>query len=141
MLTTTCLASPGVAGAQQVDRWEAYAGSCERGGRAFRLVEIARFGDAAGDGIIESDVVGVSWGEDVGYLVRDGASGISTRIKVFAGDGTFQGAIGRRGDGPGEFRAVGEVLVVEDRIVALDAGRRTWIAFDQRPRWSSTTRT
>lgn len=126
-----CLANPGAAGAQQVDRWEAYAEPCERDGRALRLVEIARFGDAEGDGIIESDVVGVSWGEDVGYLVRDGSSGISTRIKVFAREGTFQRAIGRRGDGPGEFRALGEVLVVEDRIVALDAGRRrAWVVFD-----------
>ena len=129
-LAAACLASPGAVGAQQVERWEAYAEPCERDRRALRLVEIARFGDAEGDGIIESDIVGVSWGEDVGYLVRDGASGISTRIKVFARDGTFQRVIGRRGDGPGEFRALGEVHVVEDRIVALDAGRRTWVVFD-----------
>ena len=111
-LAAACLASAGAVGAQQVERWETYAEPCERDGRAadgreLRLVEIARIGDAEGDGIIESDVVGVSWGNDVGYLVRDGASGISTRIKVFARDGTFQRAIGQRGDGPGEFRALG----------------------------------
>jgi hypothetical protein len=41
-------------------------------------------------------------------------------VRFYAPDGTLQATMGRRGDGPGEFRMLGEVWSVGDTVEALD---------------------
>lgn len=83
----------------------------------FEMTELVRLGDADGPGIIESDMMQAAWDEELGYLLYPmGGSG----IKIFDHDGTFMREIGREGDGPGEFRSIGGLDVIDGRIVVLD---------------------
>ena len=90
-----------------------------------RLTEVVRLGDAEGPGMITLASPMVSWSEDFGYLVA-----ALTTIQRFDSDGRFVRAMGRAGEGPGEFRAVVDAHAVEGRIVGLDALKRAWVIFD-----------
>lgn len=100
--------------AQQVLDWGDFelCNDCE-----LEVTELVRLGDAEGPGIIEGSGRLVTWDRELGYLLYpvNGAY-----IKVFGHDGTFQRKIGREGDGPGEFRGILDVDVVDGRIVVLD---------------------
>ena len=53
------------------------------------------------------------------------------RIFVVRSDGVLIRKIGRRGEGPGEFRSAEEMVVMDDgRIAVLDAGHRAYHVFD-----------
>lgn len=112
--------------AQEVLHWQDFRPCGGDAEAELVLHEVVRLGDAEGDGIIERDMLGVLWGKDAGYLVVDNAA----RFKVFGDDGEFVRAVGRAGDGPGEFDAVTTVHVVGEHLVALDAGRRAWLFFE-----------
>ena len=107
------LAAPALR-AQEVLNWDDFelCNDCE-----IEITELVRLGDADGPGIIEGGGRLVAWDREHGYLVYpvNGAY-----IKVFGHDGTFQRKIGREGDGPGEFRGIIDVDVVDGRIVVLD---------------------
>lgn len=63
----------------------------------------------------------VVWNEDLGYLYFPLGG---TRIKIFGHEGTFIREIGGEGDGPGEFRSIVDVEVVDGRIAVLDGAKR-----------------
>lgn len=92
------------------------------------LTEVVRLGDLEGPGVVESESVDVSWSEAVGYVVYavDGAS-----VKLFDHHGGFKRIVGGPGEGPGEFKFIADAHVVDNRIVVLDAGKRSWVIFDQ----------
>ena len=53
------------------------------------------------------------------------------RIFVVGPDGALIRRIGRNGDGPGEFRSAGDMVVMEDgRVVVGDSGHRAYHIFD-----------
>ena len=45
-----------------------------------------------------------------------------TRVIVFNGDGSFRTTIGRSGEGPGEFKSVSQLFIVEDTLHVFDFG-------------------
>lgn len=92
------------------------------------LTEVVRLGDPDGPGVVESESVDVAWHETVGYVVYavDGAS-----VKLFDDRGGFKRTVGGPGEGPGEFKFIADVHVLGGRIVVLDAGKRSWVIFDQ----------
>ena len=111
---TLALASPSTLSAQEVIDWADFelCNDCE-----FEMTELVRLGDADGPGIIESDIMQAAWDEELGYLLYPlGGTG----IKIFDHDGTFMREIGGEGDGPGEFRSINDVDVIDGRIVVLD---------------------
>ena len=110
------LAAPALR-AQEVLNWGDFE-LCDDCG--IEITELVRLGDADGPGIIEGTGRSVVRDRELGYLVY--AVG-GTYIKVFGHDGTFQRKIGREGDGPGEFRGIIDVDVVDGRIVVLDPMR------------------
>ncbi|MDE2794503.1 MAG: 6-bladed beta-propeller [Gemmatimonadota bacterium] len=100
--------------AQEVLNWHDFelCDDCE-----LEVSELVRLGDADGPGIIESDMMLAAWGEELGYLLSPlGGTG----IKIFDHDGTFIREIGGEGDGPGEFRSIYDLDVIDGRIVVLD---------------------
>ena len=105
--------------AQEVLNWGDFelCDDCE-----LEVTELVRLGDEDGPGIIEDRIPAVVWSEELGYLLfpRGG-----THIKIFDHDGTFVRRIGGEGDGPGEFRGVTDVDVVDGQIVVLDSRKRT----------------
>ena len=107
------LAAPALR-AQEVLNWDDFelCNDCE-----IEVTELVRLGDADGPGIIEGIARSVTWDRELGYLVYPVTGAY---IKVFGHDGTFQRKIGREGDGPGEFRGIIDVDVVDGRIVVLD---------------------
>ncbi len=111
--------------AQEVADWSDFK-PCGDADAELVLREVLRIGDAEGEGIIERDNNYVYWSEEFGYFVLDS----SMRFKMFDHEGRFVRAVGRRGEGPGEFNAVTSVAVVGDQIVALDVARRIWQFFD-----------
>lgn len=48
----------------------------------------------------------------------------NSEIAVFAPDGTYLRTIGRRGEGPGEFLAIGEIAAVGDSMLVFDVRNR-----------------
>ena len=53
------------------------------------------------------------------------ADGMSNRVLAFSLDGSFERAVGRRGDGPGEFNRPNSLLAVQDgTILVADANPR-----------------
>ncbi len=83
-------------------------------------------------------VGGQEWEQfgDVGRVAFDGSArlhvfdGQVSRIFVVGTDGTLVHQIGRQGDGPGEFRSVRDMAVMEDgRVVAIDLGHRAYQVF------------
>ena len=104
--------------AQEVLNWHDFdlCEDCE-----LEVTELVRLGDANGPGIIEGEYVRLVWDEALGYLHYIPGD---TRIKIFDHDGTFVRGIGGTGDGPGEFRGIGDVDVIDGRIAVLDFDRR-----------------
>lgn len=47
-----------------------------------------------------------------------------SEISVFAPDGSYSRTIGRRGEGPGEFMAIGEIAAVGDSMLVFDSRNR-----------------
>jgi hypothetical protein len=63
-------------------------------------------------------------------IVIDGG----TEIRWFSPDGTHRSTLGRRGEGPGEFRSIQSVVITpDDSVIAHDAGsqRLTWLSPDE----------
>lgn len=69
-----------------------------------------------------SRVADVAFGEDRSIIVSDAVAG---EVRVFSVDGTYQGTVGRRGEGPGEF---------QDAPVFADVSGDTLFTFDARAR-------
>ncbi len=90
------------------------------------LQRIVSLGTATGRGMIEEEWTRVIWDAEMGYLTFAGAT-----IKRFDEHGEFFGQIGRTGEGPGEFRAITDVQIVQGAIVALDYRNRSWSVFDR----------
>ena len=107
--------------AQEVMHWSDFeiCGDCH-----LQLIEVVRLGDEQGPGAITLANPPVSWDKDVGYLVT-----ALTSIQVFGDDGHFLRAIGRRGEGPGEFQGIIDTKVVAGQIVTLDYATRAWSIF------------
>lgn len=92
------------------------------GAPRLNLVEVTRVG-----GLDERREYALAqvWGATV---LSDGriavSDGLSREVRLFDRSGTFLRAIGREGDGPGEFRALREVAALPgDRILAWDIQR------------------
>ena len=65
-----------------------------------------------------------------GYLYIRDETGSSTRIVVVDGVGALSVAFGRMGDGPGEFRQVGQMVARPDGgAVIVDNGHRAYLLF------------
>jgi hypothetical protein len=84
---------------------------------------LVRIGGAAGEGPTElAQVLGVARLADGRIVIADGGS---TELRVFSPTGEFLRAIGRRGQGPGEFDGIllmlrsADTLVVHDRTSRL----------------------
>ncbi len=107
--------------AQEVLNWGDFelCNECE-----LEVTELVRLGDADGPGIIEGENVRVVWDEEIGYLHF---LSLGTRIKIFDHDGTFLREIGGRGDGPGEFREIGYVAVIDGHIVVFDMVKSAFV--------------
>lgn len=122
-----CLAFPAAAlSAQEILRWEEFEPCDTR--CQLDLVEVARFGDVEGPGIVEGAYPFVAWGENAGYLLFDHRG---RSLKAFDEDGGWRRSIGRPGGGPGEFEHIIGVQVVDGRIVLLDLRKRAWLLFDE----------
>lgn len=66
-----------------------------------------------------------------GILTDDGfwiANGGSNEIRFYSSDGSFRSALGGPGDGPGEFRSLARIFLLEpDSLLAFDAGGRVTV--------------
>ncbi len=51
-------------------------------------------------------------------------------VRVHAADGTFDGTIGRRGEGPGEFQSVGSISIDSTGLWVFDSGNQRMSRFD-----------
>lgn len=91
-------------------------GDCE-----IRMARLAELGDVEGDGWV--DMTGRVALSDAAILVA--SSYADHQIRIFARDGEFRRVIGRRGEGPGEFRGVIDLRITPDgRTHVLDYGNR-----------------
>lgn len=62
---------------------------------------------------------------DDGFWIADGGS---NEIRFYSSDGSFQFALGGPGDGPGEFRSLARIFLLEpDSLLAFDAGGRVTV--------------
>lgn len=74
-----------------------------------------------------SRVADVAVGEDRSIIVSDAAA---REVRVFSADGTYQGTVGRRGEGPGEFQATPMFADLSgDTLFTFDARARRVSAF------------
>ncbi len=78
--------------------------------------------------MIESEFTAVTWDDDLGYLAYADAEG---GIKHFDLSGRYVRTIGSEGEGPGEFRSIDDVHIVDNQLVVLDARTRSWSLFDE----------
>ena len=112
-------------GAQEVVKWSDFE-TCNR--CEIRLAEVIRLGDADGEGIVESENEGVSWSEDLGWLVYRAGG---TTVKLFAEDGQFVRLIGGSGEGPGEFDgSISDAHAVGGEILVNDFRKRAFVVFN-----------
>jgi len=85
---------------------------------------------AAGDSVLDVGPVRVVWQSDslgrVGLMARfaDGMLAVGERDRIHLVEGGQARTIGRRGDGPGEFRAIYGLMLADDTLVVWDAGQR-----------------
>ena len=103
-------------------------------GKTLDLVEELRIGAALGTDIDDPElfgqVISLAVDEDENTYVADYQSG---EIRVFDREGNFVQTIGRRGEGPGEFRVLAGVVWDRGSSVlwAVDAGGRRFNVFDR----------
>lgn len=90
------------------------------------LEEVVTLGSPAGPGMIGEEWTRATWHRDLGYLVFAGAA-----LRLFDPDGGFVRKIGREGEGPGEFRWIGDVQLAQDRIAVLDSRAQTWSLYGE----------
>jgi hypothetical protein len=89
------------------------------------LEEVARFGGAEPD-----QLLGLPWAAHripSGWLVLDA---MDPRLHLFDFDGGYLRSVGRRGEGPGEFMEIGEVLFDGDSLFVNDPGLLRISVFD-----------
>lgn len=80
-------------------------------------------GDDDGEGIIESDVATAARDSRGRYFVVES---YGVRVKVFDSTGAFLTTLGRRGQGPGEFRGIGRLDVLPgDTLLVFDQSNST----------------
>ena len=94
----------------------------------WRLVETLRIGASDGDHpAVFGDIRNILVDQMNRMWVVDQ---LATEVRVFTPDGGFVRAIGRRGEGPGEFRRIGDAFHgANGEIWVEDVGRR-WEVFD-----------
>lgn len=81
------------------------------------LLEI---GDAEGDSLYEFfRITGVHRTGDGGIVVANAGT---SEIRFYDAEGRFLRAVGRRGEGPGEYRSIGRLDVVRDSLFVSDYG-------------------
>lgn len=90
------------------------------------LQHVVSLGTITGPGMIEEEWTRVVRDVEMGYLTFAGAT-----IKRFDEHGQFVAQFGRTGEGPGEFRAITDVQIVQGQIVALDYRNRSWSVFGE----------
>ena len=111
---------------------------CPGGALSLRLV--ARLGDESGPGELSYHPQSISI-DSRGRFLLLGSNQASEVPKVFGVDGRFLQALGRIGDGPGEFRSPAALLVgAGDSIFLLDASSRTMTVWTPNLRLARTTR-
>ena len=104
----------------------------------WRLVETLRIGASDGDHpAVFGDIRNILVDQMNRMWVVDQ---LATEVRVFTPDGGFVRAIGRRGEGPGEFRRIGDAFHgANGEIWVEDVGRR-WEVFDTAGKWMGTHR-
>ena len=80
------------------------------------LVPDGEYGEDSGDGMIETTRA-ASWKDASGRLYVVGVP--ATHLLVFGPNGGFLGRVGREGDGPGEFRDVSSVVLIDDGVFSV----------------------
>ena len=93
-------------------------------------VVVSEYGDAAGPGMIESEL-------SIGLLDHSGRKYVAGRdhVLVFDQDGNFLRRVGRRGEGPGEMLELSSVTIADDGVfVVIDRRRGVIMKFD----WTGT---
>lgn len=118
--TVCCLVAYGQGGAQEVVRLPASDRAIEAS-----FEEVFRVGgQGASDWDVLSDVTSLGFDQRGRLFVGDVVPGGGLRIVVIAPDGTLEQAFGRSGQGPGEFMAAVEMIVLDDgRVAVPDLGR------------------
>lgn len=84
------------------------------------LQPLVHIGDESGPGSIETQNALLRYGGDPSTYAVFRVGG--DHVSIFDADGSFQGRIGQRGSGPGEFQYLLDVHVLDSILVALDAG-------------------
>ena len=97
----------------------------------WKLVEVGRLRQAPGTPSEISQVGGIATDHAGHVYVLDAGS---TRVLEFDSAGSFIRAIGRKGDGPGEFQW-GMLAVVRDTLVLQDGGEARMSLFDSTGRY------
>lgn len=92
---------------------------------AFELIDSVGLNATTGDPIADPIKV-VRWGPRFAVLDR-----MQGNVKVFDPGGSWIQSVGRPGDGPGEFRAISDaVLIEDDMLIVLDVAHRRLSTFD-----------
>jgi hypothetical protein len=86
-------------------------------------------------GTLDGDTLYQLYEVSDGLILPDGRIVISDngsfQLRIFGADGTFQGSFGREGEGPGEFKNIRVLGVVEpDTLVVLDGAQRRISLYD-----------
>jgi hypothetical protein len=82
---------------------------------------VLRIGDTDGPGTIDSESVFAHVDSRGNYLLHAGSA---TSIRVYTPNGGYLRTVGRRGDGPGEFRAITALALSADSVFVLDFNGR-----------------
>ena len=98
-------------------------------GSRWKVVESVRIGMVEGDGPQQFGDVRSVVVDDLNRMWVVDA--LASELRVFEGDGTFVRAIGRRGEGPSEFRRIGDAFRGPGgQIWVEDLALRRWEVFD-----------
>jgi len=89
---------------------------------------LAVLGDVSGEGMLEAELNSVRVDAQSRFVVTDGDSPF---LWVFRSDGSFVHRVGRRGEGPGEFRWTSAILVgPSDSVFVFDPSLRRLTVYD-----------